>query len=120
MEPLSRGGGGDLREAAQQVLEQAPAVRLLDGDGGLGQRPPELRIQLDEDDRELFARRRTEELHNGPTGTVKLEFQGKYAEFTDWTMSDDPYNADGGFGGGEGGGFGGGGFGAGSDADPPF
>ena len=51
---------------------------------------------------------------NGPTGTVKLEFQGKYAEFTDWTMSDDPYNGSGGFQGG------GGGFGGDTDGDPPF
>ncbi len=48
---------------------------------------------------------------NGPTGTVKLEFQGKYAEFTDWTLSDDPYS---------GGSFQGGGRFDGSDADAPF
>ncbi len=28
---------------------------------------------------------------NGPTGVVKLEFQGKYALFTDWPEGDDPY-----------------------------
>ncbi len=59
---------------------------------------------------------------NGPTGTVKLEFQGKYAEFSDWTMSDDPYNSGGdGFQGG-GGGAGGfdSGFGGDADGDTPF
>ncbi len=79
---------------------------------------------------------------NGPTGTVKLEFEGRFAQFRDWTLSDDPYDtAPGGhsfgsmdsgpFGGGAGGGggfdptsgFGGGGgfddgFGGGGDADP--
>ena len=28
---------------------------------------------------------------NGPTGTVKLQFQGRFARFADWPMSDDPY-----------------------------
>ena len=51
---------------------------------------------------------------NGPTGTVKLEFQGKYAEFTDWTMSDDPYS---GAGHGAGGGFD---RGLGADGEAPF
>jgi len=75
---------------------------------------------------------------NGPTGTVKLEFEGRYAQFRDWSISDDPYDSapgghsfgqmDGGpFGAGGGGGFdptggfGGGygdGFGGGGDADP--
>ena len=59
---------------------------------------------------------------NGPTGTVKLEFQGKYAEFSDWTLSDDPYNSggSGGFGGGDSGGFDPGFGGGDADADPPF
>ena len=61
---------------------------------------------------------------NGPTGTVKLEFEGRFAQFRDWTLSDNPYEDapggdfappppdDGGyggpdvFGGGEGDGFG--------------
>ena len=65
---------------------------------------------------------------NGPTGTVKLEFEGRFAQFRDWPLSDNPYEDapggdfmgdappplpdDGGyggpdvFGGGEGGGFG--------------
>lgn len=56
---------------------------------------------------------------NGPTGTVKLEFEGKYAQFRDWPLSDNPYE------GASGGGdfrsapqddFVGGGFG--SDTDP--
>jgi replicative DNA helicase len=42
---------------------------------------------------------------NGPTGTVKLEFVGRYALFRDWPLSDDPYE------GSSGGGFG-------SDSDP--
>jgi replicative DNA helicase len=65
---------------------------------------------------------------NGPTGTVKLEFEGRYAQFRDWPLSDDPYDGSpggGGFAGPEGGGglgggddfSGGGGFGGG-DADP--
>lgn len=62
---------------------------------------------------------------NGPTGTVKLEFEGRYARFSDWT-GDDPYDGahgpgagfDGGGGGGGGGGFDAGGFG--SDADDGF
>ena len=29
---------------------------------------------------------------NGPTGTVKLEFEGRYAQFRDWPLSDDPYD----------------------------
>jgi replicative DNA helicase len=28
---------------------------------------------------------------NGPTGTVKMKFEGRYARFTDWPLSDDPY-----------------------------
>jgi replicative DNA helicase len=28
---------------------------------------------------------------NGPTGTVKLKFEGRYARFRDWPLSDDPY-----------------------------
>jgi replicative DNA helicase len=28
---------------------------------------------------------------NGPTGTVKLQFEGRFARFADWPMSDDPY-----------------------------
>jgi replicative DNA helicase len=28
---------------------------------------------------------------NGPTGTVKLEFEGRYAQFRDWPLSDNPY-----------------------------
>ncbi len=28
---------------------------------------------------------------NGPTGTVKLEFEGRFAQFRDWPLSDDPY-----------------------------
>jgi len=52
---------------------------------------------------------------NGPTGTVKLEFEGRYAQFRDWPE-------DGGYGGGQsgGGGFAGGGgsfVGAGGDFD---
>jgi replicative DNA helicase len=56
---------------------------------------------------------------NGPTGTVKLEFEGRFAQFRDWPLSDNPYE------GAQGGGdfraaaqddFAGGGFG--SDTDP--
>ena len=55
---------------------------------------------------------------NGPTGTVKLEFEGRFAQFRDWPLSDNPYE------GASGGGdfpapqddFVGGGFG--SDTDP--
>lgn len=28
---------------------------------------------------------------NGPTGTVKLEFEGRFARFRDWPLSDNPY-----------------------------
>ncbi len=28
---------------------------------------------------------------NGPTGIVKLKFEGRFARFTDWPLSDDPY-----------------------------
>ena len=28
---------------------------------------------------------------NGPTDTVRLEFEGRYAQFRDWPLSDDPY-----------------------------
>ena len=57
---------------------------------------------------------------NGPTGTVKLEFLGRYARFQDWTQGGDPYG-----GAPGGGGFtGGGGFGAddqwGGGSDEPF
>jgi len=63
---------------------------------------------------------------NGPTGTVKLEFEGRYAQFRDWPLSDDPYEGARGEGGGFGGptsdGYGGAGFGAaagfGPDTDP--
>jgi replicative DNA helicase len=72
---------------------------------------------------------------NGPTDTVKLEFEGRYAQFKDWTLSDDPYDgapgrgglggSDEGFAGrGASGSFGGGGlddgdgFGGGGNADP--
>ena len=56
---------------------------------------------------------------NGPTGTVKLEFEGRFAQFRDWPLSDNPYE-----GAPTGGGsfrppdfeFGGGGFGP--DTDP--
>jgi replicative DNA helicase len=41
---------------------------------------------------------------NGPTGTVKLEFEGRFAQFRDWPISDDPYDgAPGGAGYGSGG-----------------
>jgi len=68
---------------------------------------------------------------NGPTGTIKLEFEGRFAQFRDWPLSDNPYEgASGGdfappppddlYGGGGGGvpfgGGGGGGFGP--DTDP--
>ena len=29
---------------------------------------------------------------NGPTGTVKLKFEGRYARFADWPLADDPYD----------------------------
>ena len=29
---------------------------------------------------------------NGPTDTVKLEFEGRFAQFSDWSMPDDPYS----------------------------
>jgi replicative DNA helicase len=32
---------------------------------------------------------------NGPTGTIKLEFLGRYALFRDWPETDDPYSAGG-------------------------
>jgi replicative DNA helicase len=56
---------------------------------------------------------------NGPTGTVKLEFEGRYAQFRDWPLSDNPYEgAPGGgdFQSGPAEDFSGGGFG--SDTDP--
>ena len=63
---------------------------------------------------------------NGPTGTVKLEFEGRFAQFRDWPLTDNPYDgAPGGdfappppddLYGGSGGGGGGGGFGP--DTDP--
>jgi len=57
---------------------------------------------------------------NGPTGTVKLQFEGRYARFGDWT-GDDPYDGAHGHGAGfDAGGFGnsaGGGFG---DEPDPF
>ena len=30
---------------------------------------------------------------NGPTGTVQLEFEGRFAQFRDWPVSDDPYGS---------------------------
>ncbi len=62
---------------------------------------------------------------NGPTGTVKLEFEGRFAQFRDWPLSDNPYDGapggdfmpppdDGGYAGPDV--FGGGGFGP--DTDP--
>ena len=30
---------------------------------------------------------------NGPTDTVKLEFEGRFAQFSDWSMPDDPYSS---------------------------
>ncbi len=56
---------------------------------------------------------------NGPTGTVKLEFEGRFAQFRDWPISDNPYEGSPASGGSfrapeyE---FGGGGFGP--DTDP--
>ncbi len=29
---------------------------------------------------------------NGPTGLARLEFEGRYAQFRDWPLSDDPYD----------------------------
>ena len=29
---------------------------------------------------------------NGPTGTVKLEFEGRFAQFRDWPLTDNPYD----------------------------
>jgi replicative DNA helicase len=29
---------------------------------------------------------------NGPTGTIKLEFEGRFAQFRDWPLSDNPYD----------------------------
>jgi len=55
---------------------------------------------------------------NGPTDTVRLEFEGRFARFRDWTLSDNPYDgapggarfeSTGGFGGDGGAPFGGGG-----------
>jgi len=65
---------------------------------------------------------------NGPTGTVKLEFEGRFAQFRDWPLTDNPYDGapgdfappppdDGGYGGPE---VFGGGEGFGSDTDPAF
>jgi replicative DNA helicase len=54
---------------------------------------------------------------NGPTGTCKLEFEGRYAQFRDWPISDNPYDgAPGGDFNGPPDDFSGGGFG--SDTDP--
>ena len=36
---------------------------------------------------------------NGPTGTLKLQFQGRFARFADWPVSDDPYGGAPGAGG---------------------
>ena len=36
---------------------------------------------------------------NGPTGVVKLRFEGRYARFSDWPISDDPYDGSQGRGG---------------------
>jgi len=36
---------------------------------------------------------------NGPTGTVKMKFEGRYARFSDWPLSDDPYGGAPGSGG---------------------
>jgi replicative DNA helicase len=62
---------------------------------------------------------------NGPTGTVKLEFEGRYARFKDWTLSDDPYNGAPGVhgfdaGAADSGPFGHGTFGGGSTDSEPF
>ncbi len=56
---------------------------------------------------------------NGPTGTVKLEFEGRFAQFRDWPLSDNPYEGaqpGGDFHSGADDDFSGGGFG--SDTDP--
>ncbi len=57
---------------------------------------------------------------NGPTDTVKLEFEGRFAQFRDWTLPDDPYSGapgGGGFSGSSHSGFAdSGGF----DEDDPF
>ena len=37
---------------------------------------------------------------NGPTDTVRLEFEGRFAQFRDWPLSDDPYSSSPGGGGG--------------------
>ncbi|MFP6641778.1 MAG: replicative DNA helicase [Myxococcota bacterium] len=45
---------------------------------------------------------------NGPTDTVLLEFEGRYAQFRDWSLGDDPYSGPpgvGGFSGADPGGF---------------
>jgi replicative DNA helicase len=55
---------------------------------------------------------------NGPTGTVKLEFEGRFAQFRDWPLSDDPYDGAGGGGDFQSSGPGGFGGGFGSDTDP--
>lgn len=55
---------------------------------------------------------------NGPTDTVKLEFEGRFAQFRDWPISDDPYggtSGGGSFSGADSGFSGGGGF---VDDDP--
>jgi replicative DNA helicase len=62
---------------------------------------------------------------NGPTGTVKLEFEGRYARFKDWPLSDDPYDGAPGTRGfdansGGSGAFGTGSFGDGSADPEPF
>ncbi len=66
---------------------------------------------------------------NGPTDTVRLEFEGRFAQFSDWTASENPYDgAPGGgrhsgpeigpFGAGSGGGAGAPEYGGGFDDDP--
>ena len=35
---------------------------------------------------------------NGPTDTLRLEFEGRFAQFRDWSLSDDPYDGAGGGG----------------------